>query len=92
MQVVISYLFDATPVHYNDMVRRDTGAAEQFWTLRDVKGTRFGSTKPLYVLTSHETFSGGEELAYDLQALERGVIVGEPTGGGAHPRVTPSTH
>jgi len=85
VQVVISYLFDATPVHYNDMFRRDTGATEQFWTLRDVKGTRFGSKKPVYVLTSHETFSGGEELAYDLQALKRGVIVGETTGGGAHP-------
>jgi retinol-binding protein 3 len=85
VQVVASYLFDATPVHINDLFRRDTGATEQFWTLRDVKGTRFGSHKPLYVLTSHETFSGGEELAYDLRALKRGVIVGETTGGGAHP-------
>jgi hypothetical protein len=25
------------------------------------------SAKPLYILTSHETFSGGEALAYDLQ-------------------------
>lgn len=85
VQLVASYLFDSAPVHINDMYRRDTGATEQFWTLRDVKGTRFGSRKPVYVLTSHETFSGGEELAYDLQALKRGVIVGETTGGGAHP-------
>jgi len=83
--IVASYLFDATPVHLNDMFRRDTGKTEPSWTLRDVKGTRFGSKKPVYVLTSHETFSGGEELAYDLQALKRGVIVGETTGGGAHP-------
>jgi len=36
--------------------------------------------------TSARTFSGGEELAYDLQALGRGRVVGEVSGGGAHPR------
>ncbi len=40
---------------------------------------------PVYVLTSAATFSGGEELAYDLQALKRGTVVGEVTGGGANP-------
>jgi hypothetical protein len=37
------------------------------------------------VLTSHETFSGSEELAYDLKVLKRATIVGEVTGGGANP-------
>jgi hypothetical protein len=50
-----------------------------------VPGRRFGGTKPLYVLTSKRTFSAAEALAYDLQALKRAVIVGERTGGGAHP-------
>jgi hypothetical protein len=40
---------------------------------------------PVYVLTSRETFSGGEDFAYDVQALGRGTIVGEVTGGGANP-------
>lgn len=40
---------------------------------------------PVYVLTSGETFSGGEEFAYDVQALKRGTLVGETTGGGANP-------
>lgn len=45
---------------------------------------------PLYVLTSPETFSGGEECAYDLQALQRATLVGATTGGGANPgRVMP---
>ncbi|MDB5692090.1 MAG: hypothetical protein JWO81_1153, partial [Alphaproteobacteria bacterium] len=31
------------------------------------------------------TFSGGEELAYDIQTLKLGTLVGETTGGGANP-------
>jgi C-terminal processing protease CtpA/Prc len=50
-----------------------------------VPGRRFGPTKPVYVLTSHKTFSAAEAVAYDLQALKRAVIVGETTGGGANP-------
>jgi len=40
---------------------------------------------PVYVLTSKNTFSGGEELAYDVQTHRLGKVVGEVTGGGAHP-------
>ncbi len=40
---------------------------------------------PTTVLTSSTTFSGGEDLAFALQALDRATIVGQPTGGGAHP-------
>lgn len=40
---------------------------------------------PVYVLTSASTFSGGEGLAYDLQAHSRATVVGEVTRGGAHP-------
>ena len=50
-----------------------------------VPGKRFGSDKPLYVLTSKRTFSAAEALAYSLQAMGRATIVGEVTGGGAHP-------
>ena len=50
-----------------------------------VPGRRFGGRKPLYILTSRRTFSAAEAVAYDLQALRRAVIVGERTGGGAHP-------
>jgi len=86
--LIASYVFDPTPVHLNDMFSRDTGAVQQSWTVRDLRGTRFGGKKPVYVLTSKRTFSGGEELTYDLQSLHRAKIVGETTRGGAHP-VTP---
>jgi hypothetical protein len=37
------------------------------------------------VLTSGSTFSAAEEFTYNLKNLERATIVGETTGGGAHP-------
>jgi len=39
----------------------------------------------VFVVTSNRTFSGGEEFTYDLQTQRRATIVGETTGGGAHP-------
>ena len=48
-------------------------------------GLKYGGKKPVYVLTSSRTFSGGEEFAYDLKNLKRATLVGETTGGGAHP-------
>lgn len=50
-----------------------------------VPGRRYGGAKPLYILISEQTFSAAEGFAYDLQALGRAVIVGERSGGGAHP-------
>jgi hypothetical protein len=83
--LMASYLFGEQPVHLNSMYWRIPGRTDQFFTDPGVPGTRFGATKPLYVLTSAQTFSGAEEFAYDLQALKRATIVGETTGGGAHP-------
>jgi C-terminal processing protease CtpA/Prc len=39
----------------------------------------------VFVLTSRRTFSGAEEFSYNLKHLKRATIVGEVTGGGAHP-------
>ena len=39
----------------------------------------------MYVLTSNRTFSAAEEFTYNLQSQKRATIVGETTGGGAHP-------
>ncbi|NQZ07138.1 MAG: hypothetical protein HRT35_08250 [Algicola sp.] len=40
---------------------------------------------PLFILTSNRTFSAAEAFAYSLQARKRATIIGEVTGGGAHP-------
>jgi retinol-binding protein 3 len=50
-----------------------------------VSGRHYGTTRPIYVLTSDQTFSGAEEFAYDVQTQRRGEVVGDTTGGGAHP-------
>jgi hypothetical protein len=83
--LVASYLFDALPVHLSAIFWRDGNRTERFCTHAEVQGARFGAKKPIYVLTSKQTFSGAEALAYDLQSLKRALIVGETTGGGAHP-------
>jgi C-terminal processing protease CtpA/Prc len=80
----LSYLFDQR-THVNDLYWREGGRTEQYWTQDWVPGKRFGQGKPLYVLTSGQTFSGGEEFAYDLKNLKRATLVGEVTGGGANP-------
>jgi retinol-binding protein 3 len=81
---VSSYLFSKR-THLNDLWDRRNGQTDEFWTRDDVPGRRFGGEKPVYVLTSANTFSGGEEFTYNLKALKRATIVGEVTGGGAHP-------
>lgn len=50
-----------------------------------VPGRRYGVRRPVYVLISKRTFSAAEGFAYDLQALRRVIVVGERSGGGAHP-------
>jgi hypothetical protein len=79
-----SYLLDERPTHLNDIFHADTGETRQFWALPYVPGTRY-LDRPVFVLTSGRTFSGGEDFAYTLQALGRATVVGETTGGGAHP-------
>ena len=79
-----SYLFDDS-THLNDLWVRPTGTTTQWWTTPSVPGIKFGRNKLVFVLTSSRTFSGAEEFSYDLQVLKRATIVGETTGGGAHP-------
>jgi hypothetical protein len=83
VEFMVSYLF-REPTHINDLTNRHDNETHQYWTLPWIPGPRF-IDQPVYVLTSHETFSGGEEFTFDLKTQKRGTIVGETTGGGAHP-------
>ena len=78
-----SHLFAKGDVrHLNSIYDRTEDRTREFWTDQSVE-TRY--TGPVYVLTSSRTFSGGEELAYDIQTQKRGTLFGETTGGGANP-------
>ena len=82
--LLASYLFDER-VHIADLYRREGNVTEQQWTSLAVPGTRFGSEKDVYLLTSKSTFSAAEGLAFALRNKKRVTIVGETTRGGAHP-------
>jgi C-terminal processing protease CtpA/Prc len=79
-----SFLFPDGETRLSDIIEGPAGPARQFWTAAHLPGPRY-LERDVYVLTGPVTFSGGESLAYDLQALGRAIIVGEPTRGGAHP-------
>lgn len=82
--LVCSYLFGPEPVHLNDLYWREGNRTDEFWTKKEVAGKRYVN-KDVYVLTSKRTFSGAEEFTYNLKNLKRATIIGETTGGGAHP-------
>lgn len=83
IQLLSSYLF-AEPTHLNSFYVREGDQTRQFWTQASVPGRRLDDI-PVFVLTSAFTFSGAEEFSYNLKTRQRGTIVGEVTGGGAHP-------
>jgi hypothetical protein len=80
--LICGYLLGDEPVHLQDIVDR-LDDAHQYWT--SPAAGRLEESVRICVLTSERTFSGCEELAYNLQAQQRATIVGRRTGGGAHP-------
>ncbi len=84
IQLISSYLFSEEPVHLNNFYYRPTDRHSQTWTLPHISGERSPDI-PVYVLTSNRTFSAAEEFSYNMRNLERATLVGETTGGGAHP-------
>ena len=84
VQLLLSHVVGDEPVRLVDLESRVDGLRQR-WT-QPVDPHRFGPDKPLVVLTSGDTFSGGEEVAFDVQDLGRGRVVGERTRGGANPR------
>ena len=83
IQLISSYFFDE-PVHLNSFYIRDEDTMKQFWSHSYVEGSRMTEVD-LYILTSPRTFSAAEEFTYNMKNLERATIIGETTGGGAHP-------
>ena len=84
VSLISSYLFGDKPVHLNSLYWRKGDRTDEFWTKPEMAKTKLPN-KDVYVLTANRTFSAGEEFTYNLKNLKRATIVGETTGGGAHP-------
>lgn len=79
-----SYLLDQR-THLTSIYNREDNRTEQMWTSDTVKGLRYGQKKDVYILTSKRTFSAGEDFTFAMKNQKRVTIIGENTGGGAHP-------
>lgn len=89
--LILSYLFGEERILLSSTYWRDDDTTQEFWTLPQLPGRRFGE-KPVYVLTSRVTFSAGEGFAYILQNRKRALVIGEKTDGGAHPGASYRLH
>ncbi|WP_436521266.1 S41 family peptidase [Actinoplanes sp. HUAS TT8] len=87
-----SYFFGPEPFQLGGLYFRADDTVHQYWTVPHLAGPRFGPDRPVAVLTSATTFSGGEDLAFTLQERRRATIIGEVTRGGAHPREAFAVH
>ncbi len=81
-EFLASYLF-AGRTHLDDLFSRTENTTKEVWTSPDVPGRKFIG-KPVYLLTSKQTFSAAEYFSNVLRNLQRATLIGEVTGGGAH--------
>ena len=79
VRMVADWLFERPSPWYNPRAASQEGSV----THSPVPGSRLPD-KPVFLLTSSRTFSGGEHFAYDLKTLKRATIIGETTSGASH--------
>jgi hypothetical protein len=80
---IASYLVSER-TRLNDIYERRVDKTMEFWA-EPGDADNMKLTMPLYILTSKQTFSAAEDFTYAMQVNKRALIVGEATGGGAHP-------
>ncbi len=81
--LLISYLLDVPSQPLFEIVGRD-GSRQMYRTEASLLPAR-NAARPVFVLTSRRSFSGGEGLAFLLQDLNRATVIGEVTAGAANP-------
>ncbi len=77
-----SYFFDENKLLNTIYSRFDDHTLE--FSVVDVAGVKRPKV-PVLILTSKATFSGAEDFSYTMQNWGRATVIGEVTGGGAHP-------
>jgi retinol-binding protein 3 len=80
-----SYFF-AQKTEMNSLINRSNNDTV-FMYADPFKSDSLSLSMPVYILTSQHTFSGAEDFCYGMQVAKRAIIVGETTGGGAHPQM-----
>lgn len=82
LALILSYLHDSSPkLHFFTIYDQIQNTTTIYDSLPQMKGHTYGSRRGVYVLTSYNTASVGEELAYLIQSLHRGTVIGEITSG-----------
>jgi retinol-binding protein 3 len=84
VQLLASYFFKAEPISFVEFYTRKGNKTDNDDNLMNLPGKRMPD-KDLYILTSHTTFSAAEGFTYLMKNRKRATIIGETTGGGAHP-------
>lgn len=81
--LLVSYLFERPAMPLFEIAPRK-GERQVYSTTLDPIAYR-DALRPVVVLTSSKSFSGGEGIAFLLQDHRRALIIGEPTAGAANP-------
>lgn len=80
----ISGYFVSERTRLNDIYDRRADKTMEFWAEPE-DADNMKLSMPVYILTSKRTFSAAEDFTYAMQVNKRATIIGEATGGGAHP-------
>ena len=80
-----SYFLPPVKMLLGSICCRDTTQNSHYRVISDIPGKRLPDVDLYILISSSVTFSAAEDFAYTMQHLNRAVLIGETTRGGAHP-------